>query len=72
MELEREKIKLLKGIQQTLKDSAARDASHQEEVLQIKRARLRIEEKKLLIEQMKFERPSISVPFVLANKQGSV
>ena len=44
MELEREKIQLLKGIQQTLKDSAVRDASHQEEVLQIKRARLRIEE----------------------------
>ncbi len=62
---EREKLDVLKDIRQCLKEANERDNNFQQQLIELKNAKLVLEERRLALEEIKLARPSISVPIIL-------
>lgn len=72
MQLEREKLDVLKDIRQCLQEANERDNNFQQQLIELKKAKLALEERRLALEEMSFARPSISVPIILPEDTGNV
>lgn len=71
VDLDREKLQVLKDIRGMVNDASERDARFQEQVLELKKAKLELEKAKvelearrLLLAEQKFVRPALTVPVV--------
>ncbi|KAK0140211.1 putative nuclease HARBI1 [Merluccius polli] len=61
VELEREKVVLLKDVCGLLREAAERDKAFQEEVILLKRAKLDIAARRLALEEEKLDQPQLSI-----------
>lgn len=71
VQLEREKLDVLKDIRQSLKESNEMNNNFQKQIIELKKAKLALEERRLALEEMTFARPSISVPIILPDESGN-
>ncbi|KAA0722909.1 hypothetical protein E1301_Tti013664 [Triplophysa tibetana] len=72
VQLERKKLDVLKDIRQCLQEANERDNNFQQQLIELKKAKLALEERRLALEEMSFARPSISVPIILPEDTGNV
>ncbi|KAL2093127.1 hypothetical protein ACEWY4_010439 [Coilia grayii] len=70
VQLEREKLEVLKELRDTVKEASARDARFQQELLVVKRAEL--EARRLLLAEQKLARPSLSLPVLWPEPEGEM
>ncbi|KAL2098404.1 hypothetical protein ACEWY4_007611 [Coilia grayii] len=70
VQLEREKLEVLKELRDTVKEASARDARFQQELLVVKRAKLELEARRLLLAEQKLARPSLSLPVLWPEPEG--
>ncbi|XP_051958612.1 myb-related transcription factor, partner of profilin-like [Xyrauchen texanus] len=70
VQLEREKLDVLKDIRQCLQEANERDNNFQQQLIELKKAKLALKERRLALEEMSFARPSISVPIILPEDTG--
>ena len=68
MELEREKVGLLKDVCGLLREAADRDKAFQDEIIILKRAKLNIAAHRLALEEEKLGQPQLSI--ILPEHQG--
>ncbi|RXN05974.1 myb-related transcription partner of profilin-like protein [Labeo rohita] len=68
VQLEREKLDVLKDIRQSLKEANEMNNNFQKQIIELKKAKLALEERRLSLEEMRFARPSISVPVILPDE----
>lgn len=72
VQLEREKLDVLKDIRQSLKEANEMNYNFQREIIELKKAKMALEERRLSLEEMSFARPSISVPIILPDESGKI
>ncbi|KAL2087186.1 hypothetical protein ACEWY4_018245 [Coilia grayii] len=72
VQLEREKLEVLKELRDTVKEASARDARFQQELLVVKRAKLELEARRLLLAEQKLARPSLSLPVLWPEPEGEM
>ncbi|XP_056102083.1 myb-related transcription factor, partner of profilin-like [Rhinichthys klamathensis goyatoka] len=65
VQLEGEKLDVLKDIRQCLQEANERDNNFQQQLIELKKAKLSLAERRVALEEMSFARPSISVPIIL-------
>ncbi|XP_026125116.1 uncharacterized protein LOC113107107 [Carassius auratus] len=70
VQLEREKLDVLKDIRQCLQEANERDNNFQQQLIELKKAKLALEERRVALEEMSFARPSNSVPIILPEDTG--
>ncbi|KAJ8004726.1 hypothetical protein DPEC_G00139290 [Dallia pectoralis] len=70
VQLEREKLDVLKDIRRCLQEANERDNNFQQQLMELKKAKLALEERRLALEEMSFSRHSISVPIILPEDTG--
>ncbi len=70
MQLEKEKLSLMKELRDIAKAASERDAEFQQELLVLKRAKLQVEARRLVMEEERLSQSGISVPLVLSDQQG--
>ncbi|RXN06821.1 myb-related transcription partner of profilin-like protein [Labeo rohita] len=68
VQLEQEKLDVLKDIRQSLKEANEINNNFQKQIIELKKAKLALEERRLSLEEMRFARPSISVPIILPDE----
>ncbi|KAF5908071.1 myb-related transcription factor, partner of profilin-like, partial [Clarias magur] len=68
VQLEQEKRDVLKDIRQSLKEANEMNNNFQRQIIELKKAKLTLEERRLLLEEMRFARPSISAPIILPDE----
>ncbi|KAL2094400.1 hypothetical protein ACEWY4_009119 [Coilia grayii] len=72
VQLKREKLEVLKELRYVVKEASAREARFQQEVLELKRAKLDLEAKRLLLAEQKLTRPALSVPVLWPEREGEM
>ncbi|KAL0164861.1 hypothetical protein M9458_040614, partial [Cirrhinus mrigala] len=60
-----EKLDVLKDIRESLKEASEMNNNFQKQIIELKKAKLALEERRLSLDEMRFARPSISVPIIL-------